>query len=299
MTDQQYLERVLRDQDLSDDSVEMEDLREHRKQVEQLLRDSFGSAPTIRYGGSKAKGTLNKESYDLDMTCYFPRDDESAGETVEEIYETVERALQTQYRTRRKGCAIRLLDAEDDTDFHIDVVPGRFVDGDDGDVFLHPSSSDKERLKTNLEKHIDHVKNSGVVDAIRLMKLWKVRRQIAVKTFPLELLTIDQLDEKKAESLPDQLTHVWTQFRDRMDELQIEDPANPEGNDLSELLGSAVRQQLKDQARTTLETIKRSGWEAVFGKVDDSDDGKERARMDALRRVAAASPVPAKPWCDR
>jgi tRNA nucleotidyltransferase (CCA-adding enzyme) len=237
MTDQEYLERVLELQDLPDDSPEMKELRKHRKDIEDLLRGAFGSAPTIRYGGSKAKGTLNKESYDLDMTCYFPRDDESAGKTVQEIYESVERALKTKYQTRRKGCAIRLLDAEDNTDFHIDVVPGRFVDGDDGDVFLYPSSSDKERLKTNLEKHIAHVKDSGVVDAIRLMKLWKARRGIDVRTFPLELLTIDQLEKKKDKSLPDQLTHVWTQFRDHMDELQIKDPANPEGNDLSDLLG--------------------------------------------------------------
>src|SRR5258708_110712 len=299
MTDQEYLERVLKGQDLTDDSAEMRELREHRQAVERHLRESSGSAPGSRYVGSKAKGTLNKESFDLDMTCYFPRDDESAGQTLQEVYESVERALQKSYRTRRKGCAIRILDAQDERDFHVDVVPGRFVEGADGDVFLYPSSADKERLKTNLDKHIEHVKSSGVVAAIRLLKLWKARRGTDVKTFALELLTIDQLERKKDSSLPEQLKHVWTQFRDRMRDLQVQDPANREGNDLTDLLDSAVRQQLEDQARATLDTIKRSGWEAVFSKIDDEDDGdKGRARVDALRRVAAASPVPAKPWCD-
>jgi len=300
MTAQEYLQRTLKDQDLADESAEMKDLRKHRQAVEKLLREAFGSAPAIRYGGSKAKGTMIKESYDLDLTCYFPHDDDSAGETIKEIYERVESTLQKSYSTRRKGCAIRILDAERKTDFHIDVVPVRFVEGDDGDVFLYPSSTDKERLKTNLQTHIDHVKESVVVDAIRLMKLWKVRRGIEIKTFALELVTIAKLERKKDKPLPEQLTHIWTVFRDSIADLQVEDPANPDGNDLSGLLTSGIRQELEDQARATLDTIKNSGWEAVFGEVGDDNDGdKGRAHTDALRRVAAASPVPAKPWCDR
>ena len=84
MTPQEYLQQILKDQDLGDDTAEMRELRKHRQQVEDLLRDTFGSTPTIRYGGSKAKGTLNRESYDLDITCYFLHDDESAGETLED-----------------------------------------------------------------------------------------------------------------------------------------------------------------------------------------------------------------------
>jgi hypothetical protein len=34
---------------------------------------------------------------------------------------------------------------------------------------------DKKRLKTNLDVHLDHVRDSGVIDAIRLAKLWGVR----------------------------------------------------------------------------------------------------------------------------
>ena len=140
MTSNQYLEEVLLEQTLSPGGPELKALQQHRKDVEKLLRDKFGNSPTIREGGSKAKGTMIKESYDLDLTCYFPRDDNTAGETLKEIYENVEKALAAKYSVVRKGCALRLKDPEGDTDFHIDVVPGRFVDGDDGDVFLYPSS---------------------------------------------------------------------------------------------------------------------------------------------------------------
>jgi hypothetical protein len=301
MNDQEYLLRVLKQQDLADDSLEMRELRRRRGEVEKLLRDEFGSAPRIRYGGSKAKGTLNKEAYDLDMTCYFPRDDTSAGETLKEIFESVEKALQKRYRTLRKGSAMRLLDALDLCDSHVDVVSGRFVDNDERDVFLYSTSGEKQRLKTNLDIHIKHVRDSGVLDAIRLMKLWKTRRDVEVKTFAIELMTIDLLEGRSGHALPQQLRHVWTQLRDNIDNITIKDPANPDGNDLSELLGPDIRIKLQSESRDTLSTVDEDGWEAVFGPVDidDEDEGNQARRAEVLARIAQSSPVSAKPWCAR
>ncbi len=293
MTDQDYLRKVLEGQTLSDDSKELKDLEKHKKDVERLLKRKFGSGPQLREGGSKAKGTMILEAYDLDLPYYFAHEDESGGETIKEIYEKVEKALQEEYRTASKGVAVRLLDAEKDTDFHVDVIPGRFIDGKQGDAFLYPSSTDKERLQTNLTIHVEHVRDSGVVDAIRLLKLWKVRRAIGVKTFALELLTIDILDGKANLTLPNQLKRVWTEFRDNMDTLNITDPANS-NNDLSEMLNDRVRKQLQDQARQTLETIEDGGWVAVFGEVDE--DAAKAVKIEALRRIATSSPAPAKPW---
>jgi len=292
MTDNQYLEAILREQTLAPGSLELKELQQHRKEVETLIRESFGDSPVIREGGSKAKGTMIKENYDLDLTCYFPHEEDDAGQTIKEIYESVESTLIGKYAVTRKGVAIRITDAEDRRDFHIDVIPGRFVDGDDGDVFLYPSSGDKERLKTNLEVHIEHIRGSGVIDPIRLMKLWRCRNGITVKTFVLELLTIKLLESKKQKSLADQLLHVWEQLHDHSNEISIEDPANPEGNDLSELFNDAVKAELSVTAEKTLTIIDESGWEAVFGKVHIED----QERTEALKRISVASPTPSKPW---
>jgi hypothetical protein len=43
------------------------------------------------------------------------------------------------------------------------------------------------------------------------------------------------------QELSDQLAHVWTMLRDDVDSVNIKDPANPTGNDLSELLDEAAR----------------------------------------------------------
>src|SRR4051812_24806853 len=98
MTPNEYLESVLISQQLSDDSSEMKELRAERMKVESIINDRFaGCSPTIRYGGSKAKGTMIREAYDLDVICYFPNDETRAGKTLPDIYANVRDALRTDY----------------------------------------------------------------------------------------------------------------------------------------------------------------------------------------------------------
>lgn len=296
MDKNEYLQKVLKSQTLASDSEELKTLQKHRADVEELLREHFNkSSPTIRYGGSKAKGTMIREAYDLDVISYFLHNDTDAGETLEDIYKNVSKALSSKYFIEPKPSALRIKDKDPKTygvDFHIDVVPGRYTDDSKTDVFLYRASGEKKRLKTNLEVHINHVKNSGVIDAIRLLKLWRIRNGLTVKHFALELFTIDLLKKKKLAQLSDQLEHVWKELRDNVDAISIEDPANPTGNDLSDLLNSGVRSELSSVARSTLDIIQNSGWETVFGPVEE-DKGNKAAK---LQRAAAAVITPTKPW---
>lgn len=297
MTTEEYLSEILENQTLAPDGDEMKDLRQHREDVEQLLRSEFADcSPTIRYGGSKAKGTMIREAYDLDAICYFPRDDNDAGGSLEDIYNNVKTALEKQYFVDPKTSALRLKSKDGSgmpLDFHIDVVPGRYVNGDDGDCFMYQHGAEKQRLKTNLDVHINHVKDSGVVPAIRLQKLWKVRKGLTVKQFVWELLIIKLLEGKEGESLADQLLHVWTELRDSKDPISVEDPANPDGNNLSALLDSGVWSVLTGAAYSTLRTIETVGWESVFGPAKRLD-GEER--LIALTQAASIASVRSKPW---
>ena len=299
MTTSEYLNEVLKLQNLADDSQELKDLQTHRADVEELLRNAFSeSSPTIRYGGSKAKGTLILESYDLDIICYFPSDDTAAGDSLKDIYDNVSKALQKEYYVAQKNSSLRLssLDTKlSNRDFHIDVVPGRYVDDSKSDCFIHQSNADKERLKTNLDVHIAHVKNSGVVDAIRLLKLWKARKAIFLKQFVWELLVIDILKNKKTSSLADQLQHVWKTIRDSKDPINVEDPANPSGNDLSEVVKSAWP-VLSSCADSTLRTLESSGWEAVFGSVKRAES--VATKVSALTQAASSASVVSRPWAN-
>lgn len=294
MTDQQYLENVLEDQRLAEDSEEMEALRQHREDVEAILRETYGNcSPTIKYGGSKAKGTLIRESYDLDLVCYFPSGEDGAGETLEEIFNNVKATLAADYYVEPKTSALRLkrkgLMWED---FHIDVVPGRFTDVTKTDCYLYQNGAEKCRLKTNLKIHIDHIRGAGITPALRLLKLWRSRRAVSLKNFVWELLCIKLLDGREEDSLADQLDHVLRTISESDEAIAIEDPANPSGNDLMDFL-SSWWPSLQSAALVTVSQVDVDGWEQVFGPIETASTDDPAAR---LAKAAAAVATPTQPW---
>ena len=301
MTTQEYLKEILKQQSLFDESEEIEALRSERDKVGKLLCSHFeDSKPSIQYAGSYKKGTMIRDSYDLDIVCYFNHDDASAGETLEEIFNNVKKALETKYHVEPKRSVLRLENIDSDktrTYFHIDVVPGRFTDGKKDDVFLYQSSGEKNRLKTNLQKHVDYIRGSGLINTIKLIKFWKERNELKeVKTFALELLVIETLKGlNDTKGLDVCLNKFWEQLRDNIDNIHIEDPANPEGNDLSELFNDHIKNTLSSLAEKTLDIIENQGWEAIFGEVESMD---EEERIAAVHAVIIQNPNRPKPWCD-
>lgn len=305
LTPTQYLKKVLDRETFANDDDELEELRKHRDAVKEQLSSHFTeSSPSIRWAGSMAKGTMVRTSYDGDVTCYFPHEDEPE-KSLQDLYEEVEQCLQGDYIVERKPSALRIRDKDTDNyhvDLHLDIVPGRFTDEDQGDVFLHRTTDEKERLKTNLQVHIEHVKKSGVRPAIRLAKVWNIRHGVSAKTFILELLVVKLLEEKQSEKLSDQLLHLWSEMRDNSADLAVEDPANPQGNDLAPHLDEC-RASLSAVAATTLANIELLGWSSVFGgvKEDDDDDGGgsgKTSKSAALSSAAATVSRPTKPWAE-
>lgn len=295
MTNDEYLQKVLESQTFENDDPELKTLRERIETVKKVLKGAFEeSNPSLRQAGSLAKGTMIIESYDGDLTCYFPHEDTEPGDSLKKIYESVGGALQTDYQVQWKPSAIRLSGKSGEyfgKDFHIDVVPGRFVDDSKTDVNLYRSSGEKSYLKTNLQVHIDHVKKSGVRTAIRLAKLWNTRNGVQAKTFVLELLVIKLLEDKVGENLSKQLTHVFTEFCDNAENLTVEDPANPSGNDLKPLIDEC-RRSLSSVAQRTLSLIASSGWTAVFGDVED----EKASQVEAVKSAVSTVRTGTKPW---
>ncbi|MBD3337582.1 MAG: hypothetical protein GF353_00645 [Candidatus Lokiarchaeota archaeon] len=298
MTPNEYLQKILKQQSLSNDSPEIKAIRKEKEIVEEILRKEFSeSNPTIRYGGSKAKGTMIKESYDLDIVCYFKHDDKNAGDTLKEIYANMKQALEDKYYVEPKTSALRLKGKDTDNfqqDFHIDVVPGRFVNDKNYDVFLYQSIGDKEYLKTNIEKHITHISDSGLHNVIKLIKYWKIRWGIfGLKTFVLELLVIKVLESINNERLDELLTKFWQELKDNVNNIKVEDPANPIGNDLSTHFGTSIKNQLSSISRGALDQIDNDNWESIFGPIQDKDEYNNIAITTAISSQKRNS---AKPW---
>jgi hypothetical protein len=63
MSPNEYLNTLLTQNKLTEDSKEVEELRAHRAEVEAVIRSALSKCkPSIRYGGSKAKGTMVRGS---------------------------------------------------------------------------------------------------------------------------------------------------------------------------------------------------------------------------------------------
>jgi len=251
----------------------MQVLHSHKDEITKFLRKEFGNDPVIKYAGSYAKGTMIQESYDLDIVCYFPSTD---SRTLKEIHDDVANRLKKGYLVEEKASAVRILNLKGSTslnDYHVDVVPGRFIEGS-SDVFLHVAYGEKERMQTNLEVHINHIVKSGCVDVIKLVKLWNYRNNLTIKTFVLEIFVVRALEgfREKAD-LKRSFLKVIQSFKDEFESVELQDPANPTGNIISKLISPSHRILVVQAAKETFAKIEKSDQVELWKKVFRDDNG--------------------------
>lgn len=294
MTPKEFLQDLLDSQDLT--PQQEGDLQKHKKEVTDFLLSAFDAKPQIKYAGSREKGTMIRDRYDLDIVCYFPSTD---NRSLKEIRDDLSRRLSQRYLLEDKASAERILDlkgASAPADFHIDVVPGRFIEGTK-DVFLHVAYGDRERMQTNLKTHIDHIVNRGCVPIIRLVKLWAHRNNVRIKTFVLELFVVDALSgSRNKNDLAEGFLEVLEKFRDSFVSTQLVDPANS-ANVVSRLVSATDKTEVENAAEATYEALENSDdvedWKRAFHE-------REGGGSSASRLSPSAGPTriinPSGPW---
>jgi len=292
MTKKQSLAEIIQSERLAQDSPEMQTIIESRNEIQRLIQSEYGhNEISIRYGGSKAKGTILLREHDSDLLVYFHRNNESAGSTLSEIYHAIKETLETQYHTEPGTTSLRVFRKSGNSvrSLKVDVVPGRFVHGSDGNVHLHQNGGAKDYLLTNPEKHIQHVTQSGVVPALCGLKLWKIMNAVAIKQFPFELLCIDLLSPLKKYQLEDQIRLVLESIAEMDSPPRVEDPANP-SNDVS----SALKITWPDVQMAARGSIQRLdyGWTDALGLPDKA------SRDEQIFAMAASVRTPTKPWAN-
>lgn len=222
MTVAEYLESLLDEEKIDD--TDKEETKKKRDEVETAIREEFGDkVKTVKYSGSIAKHTAINSSKDLDLAIHFKKE---SFDTLKEMYENVFDFLDYNYNVRKQKVSIGL------TDFDVDVVPGRRIDEEDdsnNDVFLYRSDDDS-RIKTNIEKHKSHITESGCRNVIKLMKIWKNKWNVKFKSFAMELLVIQALEDSTATGLKDRTKEVLEYIVDNVEDINLIDPANSNNN---------------------------------------------------------------------
>jgi len=298
MEPKEYLQGLLASQDLSE--RQEKDLQAHKKEVTDFLREEFGVDPVIKYAGSRVKGTMISDRYDLDIVCYFPSSDDRA---LKEIREDVTQRLAEKYQLAHKASAERIIDlkgAESPFDYHIDVVPGRFIK-DTKDVYLHVAYGDKERMRTNLKVHITHITESGCEPVIRLLKLWSHRNNVPIKTFVLELFVVKALSGSKNKgNLQKSILKVLEEFKDNFSSTQLVDPANT-NNIVSQLMNESEKAIVVQSAKLAYDLLAESDdiekWQTVFvDKEAKLSSSNSASGSSAVGYAVGSSFRPNKPW---
>lgn len=219
MTNQEYLKSLLTSQDLM--VLELIALRNFRDKIEQQLRTGLQRVARVYYAGSFGKKTMIRERYDLDIVVYWDKD---CGYTLKDIFNGVGNVLRKNWTlVNRKTVAWEL---PFPGGFHIDFVPGRAIDNSFKYANLYRSDKDSS-LQTSIKVHIDTVRNSGRFDVIRLIKLWRKRKNVPFKkSLALELITIDGCAGRPTTDLEGQLLAAFRYIKDTILTVRLVDPAN-------------------------------------------------------------------------
>jgi hypothetical protein len=252
MSNEDYLQNLLNQQNLSDEEYRV--LRSLRDRIQALLSKLEGN-PRFYYAGSYGKKTIIRERYDLDIVIYWPQ---TTQYTIKGIYDGVGTQLKTEWQYVNSKTVSWEIPFQGG--LHIDVVPGRALDDTYQEANLYRTDTGTT-LKTSIKTHIDTVRNSGRRDAIRLLKLWRERKQVPFKkSFLLEMMTIE--GSKGISDLPGQVWSALQYIRDNIETAQVKDPANS-NNSLSDDISASDKCRIKSIAQSTLSA---KTWGEVFSK---------------------------------
>ena len=137
---------------------------------------------------------------------------------------------------------------------NVDLVPAKQQDATTGDHSLYKRKTDTW-TKTNVQKHVQVVSQSGRLSEIRLMKLWRNQKRLGFPSFYLELAIIEALRGHALISANGDFTanivRVLTYLRDNLKTARIVDPANT-NNVISDDLSQSEKALIAQAASTAL-----------------------------------------------
>lgn len=171
------------------------------------------------FSGSLAKGTAVSNGADADI---FLSLSSTTPHTLKEIYDSLHsKMLAAGYAPRRQNVSIGLqVDG-----FSIDLVPGKRQSQFGDDHSLYRSKADSW-TKTNVATHISHVRNSGRIDEIKVLKIWRNQRSLDIPSFLLELAVIDGLHGARRGALAQNVLDALDFLAKNIGTKRYVDPAN-------------------------------------------------------------------------
>lgn len=226
------------------------------------IYNNFSTATLeIQQSGSRAKGTAIKGSSDLDM--FLSITDRENEDTLKEYYNGLYDYLKRNgYNVRKQNVSIGLKYKG----MEIDLVPAKKCNSQSyqrlyerfNDHYLW-SNKKQARTLTNIQKHIDLIRNSNARNEIMLTKIWRNRFNLDFPSIYIELMIIDALRNFNEYDIGKRFLHVLYYIRDNIMDKKIVDPSNGQ-NIISDTLSYSEKLAIKNKAN---EAINARYWSEV------------------------------------
>ena len=242
MTVDQYLQGIL-DREAVDASF-TSPVRSVQAKVQPTIKGWAGQhLRSVSPSGSFAKGTANKNGTDIDLFISLA---ETTNEPMRDIYNKLFNTMKSAgFSPKKQNVSINVTV----NGYDVDLVPGRQQNFLTEDHSLYRRRADTW-TKTNVSTHINHVRFSGCVSEIRILKLWRNQKGLDFPSFYLELSVMQALSGSLG-TLPERVMTSFRYIRDNFSNARVVDPANT-ANVVSDDLTSAEKASVKAAAVSAL-----------------------------------------------
>lgn len=233
---------------------------DHKRQVELAAQDVYPCVSAwagshlqgVEYSGSFAKGTTVRGGTDVDL---FVSLKPSMGGPLRDLYNNLYTVLANRgFRPKRQNVSIGLTVRG----LSVDVVPARRHAGSGQDHSLYRNRTGTW-TKTNVHNHIQIVRDSGRIDEIRAVKIWRRLHGLELPSIYLELAVIRALRGERS-GLAANFWKVLDWLSSQIQAAAIVDPAN-EGNTISDDLNSNEKAAIATRAAWSL---RQSNWGQII-----------------------------------
>lgn len=198
----------------------------------------------VKISGSRAKGTAIDIATDLDL---FISLSSTTNNTLKEIYNSLyDDVIKKGIKARKQNVSIGVLYEG----VKVDLVPAKRQNQYGNDHSLYRSKLDSW-TKTNIDKHISDVINSGRINEIIALKVWRENHKLEFPSILLETVTIDALKGHSKASVARNIYYMFEYIRDNICTEYVLDPANS-NNVISNDLSLEEKRLIANQARNSL-----------------------------------------------
>lgn len=179
--------------------------------------------------GSYAKGTRVRGATDIDILVSLgPRTPLDADKLYDRFFDFLKGRG---FKPMRLNVSIGL----QHRGLEIHLIPARQEWGGSNDHRIFETAHMRV-TRTNFDTHIRVVKESDVIEEIRLAKIWRNLRNLRLPSLCLELAVIDALRHSQHHHPATNMETVFRYFKDTLPNAPIRDPANFENRVSDDLL---------------------------------------------------------------